>query len=166
MVGQTVEMLYERQRALVRKGLLESVKGRGPGSGVRADEAALATFFISLLSHDLLVLSFVTEVFSTMKSDTGKCPVTGAKTFGDAMRRILGDEAMARKAAPLVVVNRGHPGNAYFVFSNGRASHFHHKGLFRPTAPPSAIHVSASIKPNFVEQIAGDIARFKAGDTV
>jgi hypothetical protein len=103
LLGQTEEMLYERQRALVREDLLESVGGRGPGSGVRADERALSPFLISLLSHDILALSFVAELFCDMKSDAGKCPFTGAKTFREGLEAVLGHEPFAEKIAGVMV---------------------------------------------------------------
>src|SRR5215475_5163773 len=42
--------LYERQRALVREGILESVPGHGRGSGVRATPESLGLLLISLLA--------------------------------------------------------------------------------------------------------------------
>jgi hypothetical protein len=46
--------LYERQRALVRGGLLELSDGRGPGSGVRADTRGIALLIIAVLATDSL----------------------------------------------------------------------------------------------------------------
>lgn len=48
------DTLYERQRELVRCGLLHSVPGRGPGSGVPLNADTLATFLISVLASDKL----------------------------------------------------------------------------------------------------------------
>ena len=44
--------LYERQRVLVRSGLLPYVEGRGPGSGVRLTVDAVAMLLISILATD------------------------------------------------------------------------------------------------------------------
>lgn len=44
--------LYERQRELVRGGLLPVREGRGPGSGVPLTPDTLATFIIGLLATD------------------------------------------------------------------------------------------------------------------
>lgn len=46
--------LYERQRALVRLGVLTERKGRGPGSGVELTADALAALLTSLLVTDNL----------------------------------------------------------------------------------------------------------------
>jgi hypothetical protein len=48
------DSLYERQRELVRCGLLPSVEGRGPGSGVPLNPETLATLLIGLLATDKL----------------------------------------------------------------------------------------------------------------
>jgi hypothetical protein len=50
----SVDSLYERQRVLVRHGLLPIRSGRGPGSGVPLTADTLATFLIGLLSTDNL----------------------------------------------------------------------------------------------------------------
>jgi hypothetical protein len=46
--------LYERQRALVRGGLLKATEGRGPGSGVKATPESVAMLIISVLATDSL----------------------------------------------------------------------------------------------------------------
>jgi|APCry1669193181_1035450.scaffolds.fasta_scaffold75043_2 hypothetical protein len=48
------DALYERQRELVRCGLLPVRGGRGPGSGVPLTAETLATFLIGLLATDSL----------------------------------------------------------------------------------------------------------------
>src|SRR5450759_4875930 len=48
------DTLYERQRELVRCGLLPQLRGRGPGSGVPLSAETLATFLISVLASDKL----------------------------------------------------------------------------------------------------------------
>jgi hypothetical protein len=143
-LGQTHDMLYERQRALMRHGLLESVEGHGRGSGVRADEKALAVFLISLLAHDLLVLTFVAKIFCMMKNDEGKCPVTGARTFQEAMQRVLGDEKLAaRVTSPAVRVDRGNPGSAHLLFG-GKT-----KSSARPSSSRSTARASTPSSPSF-----------------
>jgi hypothetical protein len=44
--------IYERQRKLVKVGLLQHVEGRGPGSGVRLSVEAVVVLLISLLATD------------------------------------------------------------------------------------------------------------------
>ncbi len=162
LLGQSEEMLYERQRALVREGLLDSVGGRGPGSGVRADESALSPFLISLLAHDILAQSFLAELFCDMKSDAGKCPVTGAKTFREGLEAVLGHEALAEKTAN-VILHRNHPGRGYlqFIGKNNRMIGSAFVGNKRALMPVSALCTSTSFGSDFIRQVAKDIARFK-----
>jgi len=164
LLGQSEEILYERQRALVREGLLESIGRRGPGSGVRADESALSAFLISLLAHDILAQSEIAEFFCNMKSDAGKCPFTGARTFREGLEAVLGHEALAEKIAG-VMVHRNHPGRAYlqFVGKNNRiiTSEFRPLGLFRMFIPVSALRTSTSFDLGFIRGVAKDIAQFK-----
>src|SRR5579872_2549940 len=54
VLGASADALYERQRALVRLGLLEAKEGRGPGSGVELSARALATLIIALMATDSL----------------------------------------------------------------------------------------------------------------
>jgi hypothetical protein len=54
IIGMTSDELYNRQRALVACGVLQSVAGRGPGSGVRLSEDTVAGLLIGLLSADSL----------------------------------------------------------------------------------------------------------------
>ena len=44
--------IYERQRALVKKRVLKSVRGRGPGSGTFFTPEPVAVLAISLLAMD------------------------------------------------------------------------------------------------------------------
>jgi hypothetical protein len=164
LLGQSEEMLYERQRALVREGLLESVGGRGPGSGVRADESALSAFLISLLTHDILAQSHLAEFFCDMISDAGKCPFTGATTFREGLEAVLEHEALAQKIAG-VMVHRNQPGRAYlqFVGKNNRiiTSEFRPLVFFHKFIPVSALSTSTSFDPDFIRRVAKDIAQFK-----
>jgi hypothetical protein len=109
-----------------------------------------------------------------MKNDEGKCPGTGARTFQEAMQRVLGDQKLAeRVTAPGVRVDRSSPGSAYLFFRGKTTSPpgvrstrifhsaFSNKGTFQPPLPPSAVHVSTSVDAALVRQIAKDIAQFK-----
>jgi hypothetical protein len=164
LLGQSVEMLYERQRALVREGLLEAVGGRGPGSGVRADEKALAAFLVSLLAHDVLADADRAFIFLSMKNRAGKCPVTGQKTFVEALGAVLGNEPLAEKTTG-IMLDRTPPGSARLQFvgkNNGIiTSEFKAGILLGSLVPNSALRASTSFDPNFIRQIAKDIAQFK-----
>jgi hypothetical protein len=103
LVGITHQALYERQRALVRCGALSSVAGKGPGSGVKADAEALATFLISLLSHELLVEAENAEAFGRLRNEESKCPLTGANDLKGALVKILSDHYLAERTSSVTV---------------------------------------------------------------
>jgi hypothetical protein len=190
-LGQSEELLYERQRALVRQGLLESVGGRGPGSGVRADEKALAAFLISFLAHDILSHASVAEFFCEMKpispvdarrlnspvalgipgrleravsGSAGKCPFTGARTFRGAVEAVLGHEPLAFKTWD-IEIHRNGPGGAFLSFrdknNKSMTSEFRNKPFFNSPLPVSVMHATTSLHHNFILQIAKDIVQFK-----
>jgi len=82
--------LYERQRALVRAGLLEMVPGHGPGSGVRATPKSIALLLISIMATtSLSEVEEQTKIVANLKSVSGRCPSTGKKTFAAALAEFL-----------------------------------------------------------------------------
>src|SRR5258708_24447953 len=102
--------LYERQRALVREGLLEALPGHGRGSGVRATPESMAMLTIGMLaSVSLADVGPLARSFSEAGSIASKCPLTGAKTFHAALSRIFSDESLAKRVNGISVrVNAGH----------------------------------------------------------
>ncbi len=91
-LGTTAAALYERQRALVRAGILEQSEGRGPGSGVRAAPYPVALLLVAVLTTDSLSeTGEKVRSFATAKSTAadGRCPVTGQQTFVEAVARVL-----------------------------------------------------------------------------
>jgi hypothetical protein len=87
-VGMSSAALYERQRALVRCGILKGKEGWGPGSGVKLSADALAALLASLMVTDNL-----SEVDDRVRLLLEAPPTEGtktkAKTFGDALSIIL-----------------------------------------------------------------------------
>lgn len=101
--------LYERQRALVREGLLEALPGHGRGSGVRATPESIAMLTIGMLaSVSLADVGPLARSFGEAGSITSKCPLTGAKTFHAALSRIFSDDLIAKRVTGISVqVNAG-----------------------------------------------------------
>jgi hypothetical protein len=76
--------LYERQRALVRLGILRGEEGRGPGSGVKLSPDALAAIIVSLLLTDNL--SEVDErVAVLLKARSRQVRTTFGKNLSDIL---------------------------------------------------------------------------------
>jgi hypothetical protein len=107
--------LYERQRALVREGLLEALPGHGRGSGVEATAESIAMLTIGMLaSVSLAEVGPLARSFSEAGPISSKCPLTGAKTFHGALSRILADEALAKRVNGITVrVTAGHAAIAF-----------------------------------------------------
>lgn len=101
--------LYERQRALVREGLLDALPGHGRGSGVRATSESVAMLTIGMLaSVNLADVGPLARAFSEAGSIASKCPLTGAKTLHAALTRIFADESLAMRVSGISVqVNAG-----------------------------------------------------------
>jgi hypothetical protein len=88
----TPAALYERQRALVRDGMLEQPEGHGPGSGVQLGPYPVALLLVAVLATDSLSeTAEKIRIFATAKSIAadGFCPLTGEPTFAEAIARVL-----------------------------------------------------------------------------
>jgi hypothetical protein len=165
LLGMSAEMAYERQRALVREGILKLRPGRGPGSGVSADEDSLAVLLISILSHDLLTEARATRVYCELISPQNKCPITGAKTFRKALSTILANPVLPAKQI-LVEVKRGFEPRADFSLFNEEleetSTFCHAKWKPGPSQfPASQIFHSVAIDQDLLRRLAEDIAQFK-----
>ncbi|TWI73634.1 hypothetical protein IQ16_01772 [Bradyrhizobium huanghuaihaiense] len=105
--GISEQAIYERQRALVRIGMLAAPKGRGRGSGVEATPGTVARLLVAVLAtdnlsdtdervHKLALAPFTATDKRASKSGGAKwdrCPWTGAQTFVDALAFLLSPEA-------------------------------------------------------------------------
>ena len=116
-VGMTPAALYERQRALVRAGLLHGESGRGPGSGVRATPESVAMLLIALLATDSLSeTESQAKMVANLKSGTKPCPLTGKKTFASALASALASEDMAKRIRWIEVERGGAMAEAAIVY--------------------------------------------------
>ena len=116
-VGMTPAALYERQRALVRAGLLHARPGRGPGSGVPADAQSVAMLLISVAATgSLSEVEDQTKTIANLKSMGGRCPVTGKRTFGAALTAALKSEELLRRALYFTAKRSGKGAMASITF--------------------------------------------------
>jgi hypothetical protein len=91
-LGTTAAALYERQRTLVRAGILEQSEGRGPGTGVHITPDSLALLLLAVLATDSLSdTAEKVRIFAEAKSNDANrvCPLTGASCFREAIARVL-----------------------------------------------------------------------------
>ena len=91
--------LYERQRALVRGGLLEAKAGHGPGSGVRLSPESVAMLLISVLATQSLV-----DVESTTR-DAADFRGEDGQPFVAVLARTLGSEVLAAQCSAVIYMN-------------------------------------------------------------
>jgi hypothetical protein len=100
--------IYERQRALVGKGLLESVPGRGPGSGTFFTPENVAVLLISMLATDSIKDGVeITRAFCnaprTGYSSRKNNALGGALTFKAAIVSALTHDKHAEEIASIRV---------------------------------------------------------------
>jgi hypothetical protein len=112
-VEMTPAALYERQRALVRAGLLHGEAGRGPGSGVRATPKSVALLLISLTgSHS--ETEEHSKIVASLKSEG--CSLTGETTFARALAATLASEDIAQRIKWIEVERGGSKTGAAIVY--------------------------------------------------
>ncbi|WJR74911.1 hypothetical protein [Bradyrhizobium sp. NP1] len=119
--GLTEKSLYERQKALVRMGMLPTPQGRGRGSGAPATPENVALLVIAVMATDRQadddrVRKLALAPFIDGKKD--RCPWTGATVFKDALSLILSPAAPTSKPGRVihnaVHVSRAEPAASIF----------------------------------------------------
>jgi hypothetical protein len=107
IIGYTPAALYARQRSFVEAGILESAPGRGPGSGVKATPTTLAEFLIAIITQAALDENVACAKSIARAKHSGKCPLTGATTFKDALAAILADRTLVERVRNVRIVTNG-----------------------------------------------------------
>jgi DNA-binding IscR family transcriptional regulator len=108
--------IYERQRALVRAGLIEMQPGHGPGSGVRANPESLAMLLIALAATgSLSETEELTTKLTKLKCKAGRCQFTGKQTLAAALSAILASEPLTARLA-LITISRSATGSHAEIF--------------------------------------------------
>lgn len=133
--------LYERQRALVRHGVLIPIAGRGPGSGVELSSYSVATLMIACAAAPSLsdVDGRITE-YCEAPSIGKKCPLTEKKTFREAVQKILEDKAIMECVYAISVTHDFPEGTIHFAKARTRMG----DGVFRWTKIPPRKGIESS----------------------
>ena len=123
--GMTTAAIYERQRALVRLGLLPKPRGRGRGAGALATPETAALICISILATDNL--SEMDERITTLASAPIQthykrkyCRLTGASAFKNALSAIMSDVNLAQRVSSVHVSRKELEATVHWV-KKGRA---------------------------------------------
>jgi hypothetical protein len=160
LMNTTHAALYERQRRLVRLGLLKAPDKTGPGGGIRATPETVAMLILSCLVTDSW--SEVGEEvgrFGRIKPNEGRCPLTKATSFGAALTRILADPDIAGEVMGVIVQRTRGMADIGFEFPGLQQSIFgrHPK---RPGWGP--IEVSVHLSGRLLKTVADDLTKESA----
>ncbi len=150
--------LYERQRALVRAGLLAAESGRGPGSGVRTTAGSVALLLISVMATESLseAADRTREIAEARPNGGRRCPLTRMTNFKDALAAILVQKALSRKPTEIVVSRTQQ--KAVIKFHQGES-------VFLGTAAKDlGIRVEATLDQNTLRRIADDVSEIVVSD--
>ncbi|WP_319798769.1 hypothetical protein [Nitrobacter sp.] len=155
ILGETPDALYGWQRALVREELLDSVPGRGPGSGVPATPKTMAQFLIGICCQATRLenVPLVTGV-SEASAAGGSCSLTGKKKFVDALTAILANEDLVARIYQVVISPNA--GGATITFDQKQQALFWRPQRGKPTA---GIQFSAMIWGPTLVEIAKELTR-------
>jgi hypothetical protein len=152
--GMSEAAVYERQRALVRAGLLKTERGRGPGSGVRGTPESMALLLISLLSTgNLSEAGTSTRIFANLVNKEGCCPLTGKRTFVEAVTALLASRELAQGVVAINVSRETSESEiAYRDPSNGGSIL---SSEFGPAGHPEpGLSLSASLSGDVLRRLA------------
>ena len=98
------DALYEKQRTLIRSGLLVPVAGRGPGSGVKVSPVAVSLLTMSVLSTEGLAdIDPSVRRLGSARAEKSACSLSGSIEFGQALEIILAQTSMARRITSINV---------------------------------------------------------------
>lgn len=132
LLGVSFAVCYERQKALIRAGILPLLPGRGPGSGVRLTPEAIAALLVAVMGTDTLAAaaSATAELLASRSRDW---PIDGGHTLKDALVAMITRPDLARqideieisRGSRLVIIRGNYSAAADFDAEHtGDVSHF------------------------------------------
>jgi hypothetical protein len=169
-LGTTPAALYERQRALVRDGILDQSEGRGPGSGVQVGPYPVALLLVAVLATDSLTETAETvRILAAAKSAaaSGRCPLTGESTFVEAIARVL-DRAHDHWRKIKSITVRRTSGHGVIEYGD---SFSHMSSIFAAKVPTDAkqrastrLVVNAMLTRALIEDIVTDLKKISESE--
>ena len=147
--------MYERQRALVRSGLLQVESGNASGSGVRLTAESLAILLVALLATDNIsrIIEF-TRIFANLKSIAGRCPFTGQATFITALSTILGSTDLSNSCRGVLVSRTRPSGCIFYEKEKNPIGSLFSLGGRKPRPKPFGMGVDASLHGATLREVA------------
>jgi hypothetical protein len=155
LLGTTPATLYERQRSLVRAGLLDAGSGWGPGSGVRTTAGSVALLLISVLASDSLTISEsrTGDIANAAPLGIDRCPLTGTRSFWDALAVLLGTRGKSRRVNEIRVSRTATSASIFYRDgSTIRTSEF-----AGPSAREPGLRVVATLARDPFRTVADDV---------
>jgi hypothetical protein len=159
-LGITQAAIYERQRALIRLGLLPKPVGRGRGSGVDATPQSTGLIIISTLATDNLsdmddrILALCRAQVREWRKRK-ECRLTKQTVFHHALAEILASHALAKRVLSVDVERRSLEASIYWeqkVSQKVEVSKFVENEMRADS--PSSLEVTASLHGTALRQIA------------
>jgi hypothetical protein len=149
----TPTALYGLQVHYLRAGLIDVVKGRGPGSGVQASGRTLAQFVIALATNasikdNVRDAKAVAKARSVDENGERPCPLTLASTFIDALATVLANSALAERVSEVLI--GASFGQAFIRYDGakwqeGPGGREYVSSVFGTVVPERGVHFQASI---------------------
>ena len=114
----TPAAVYERQRALVRAGLIAAGPGRGPGKGVQATPRTIAALLIGMLVTESLTEAVeLTERVMHLKNENKP-----GETFAQVLEDILGSPEEAPKVRAISILRAEEEARATIHYARRKIS--------------------------------------------
>jgi hypothetical protein len=158
MLGTTPAALYERQRAVVRAGLLDQGDGRGPGSGVRATASSVGWLLIAVMAtSNLSEVEARARDIAVMKPSKDASGEARERSFHEAITGILTSRTMGLlRPVANVTVSQSTP-YAEIEYEGGQKVTFS-KNPSRGGQPAPELRILSEINGEMLRQIAKDLA--------
>ena len=164
LVESTSAAIYERQRLLVRAGLID-LEGRGPGGGTKATPNNVALLVIALLAVDTLA-----DAERTVRAIAGAKPMAGprenilaARTFASAVSMILNDAELAAHTSAITVSRSSHHASIELFGPVARVPKGHWTLVYAHTMrSPPPYRIEARVDGVILRMIATNLAAMRA----
>ena len=155
LLKTTPATLYERQRALVRAGLLDQGRGRGPGSGVKATASSVALLLIASMATENLSETEVRtrEILSTKRNNL---------SFYDAIVQIIRSKKLADRVNQITISRSSPRADIMLKVSKGLSTR---QQFVQSGVPEPAVRVLSEIDGKIVQEITKDLAEMSDGST-
>jgi cell division protein ZapA (FtsZ GTPase activity inhibitor) len=156
-LGTTPAAIYERQRALIRAGVLPTPVGRGRGNGLPATAETAALMLIAIMVTDNLSdtdgrVQKLADAKVDVRAHKQGCRLTKALTFKAALAAILTSEELAAAVWNISVSRTDLHGTVHYYWGRNRARG---RSRFGQEAPfPNDLETTARIKGSVVQKIS------------